>query len=191
MKNLKIPIIDLFAGPGGLGEGFSSVLNKNDRVFDIKLSIEKDEHAHKTLRLRSFYRQFKKEEVPELYYNYIKENKDNSFFIYLAHSLSHVPLFASNNFMGTSERGLYGDVIEEIDWSVGQILDKLKTLGIAENTFIFFTSDNGPWLVQGEEGGSAGLLREGKGSTWEGGMREPAIAWWPGRIISSSSCLAA
>ena len=104
------------------------------------------------------------------------------FFLYLAHSMPHVPLFASTAFDGTSSRGLYGDVIEEIDWSVGEVLETLREEGLAEDTLVIFTSDNGPWLIFDDHGGSAGLLREGKGSTWEGGMREPALAWWPGRI---------
>lgn len=112
----------------------------------------------------------------------IKENKDKSFFVYLAHSMPHVPLFASDDFVGTSRRGTYGDVIEEIDWSVGQVLQTLRDEGLAENTLVFFTSDNGPWLIFNEIGGSAGLLREGKGSTWEGGQREPTLAWWPSHI---------
>ncbi len=112
----------------------------------------------------------------------IKENKDQPFFLYLAHSLPHVPLFASKKFKDTSLRGLYGDVIEEIDWGVGQILKTLEDEGIAENTLVVFTSDNGPWLTFNEQGGSAGLLREGKGCTFEGGMREPTIFWWPGKI---------
>ncbi|MDF9797909.1 arylsulfatase A [Catalinimonas alkaloidigena] len=114
---------------------------------------------------------------------FITENKKAPFFLYLAHNLPHVPLFASEDFEGKSKRGLYGDVIEEIDWSVGEVLKTLKEEGIAENTVVVFTSDNGPWLVMGEEGGSAGLLRNGKGSTWEGGMREPGIFWCPGKIV--------
>jgi arylsulfatase A-like enzyme len=114
---------------------------------------------------------------------YIRAHKDDGpFFLYLAHSLPHVPLFRSSEFAGRSQRGLYGDVIEEIDWSVGHIADTLRTEGLAENTIVLFTSDNGPWLSQYEQAGSAGLLRAGKGTTWEGGMREPFIAWWPGRI---------
>jgi arylsulfatase A len=113
---------------------------------------------------------------------FIAANKNEPFFLYFAHTFPHVPLFASKDFKGKSPRGLYGDVVEEIDWSVGQILTELKKAGVAENTLVFFTSDNGPWLTQDGMGGSAGLLREGKGSTWEGGMREPAIAWWPGKI---------
>jgi arylsulfatase A-like enzyme len=93
-----------------------------------------------------------------------------------------VPLFASEKFRGKSPRGLYGDVVEEVDWSVGTILDTIRKLGLSENTLVFFTSDNGPWLIKELNGGSAGLLRDGKGSTWEGGMREPGLAWWPEHI---------
>jgi len=114
--------------------------------------------------------------------NFIKKNRDEPFFIYLAHNLPHIPLFASSDFLGKSKRGLYGDVIEEIDHGVGQILDVLKEEGLAENTIVVFTSDNGPWLSFDTHGGSAGLLYAGKGSTWEGGMREPCIFWGPGRI---------
>ena len=113
---------------------------------------------------------------------FIKRSKGKPFFLYFPHTFPHVPLFASKQFSGTSLRGLYGDVVEEIDWSVGQVLDTLRSEGLAENTLVLFTSDNGPWLIKGDHGGSAGLLREGKGSTWEGGMREPMIAWWPGKI---------
>ncbi len=117
---------------------------------------------------------------------FIREKKDGRFFLYLAHSMPHVPLFASKDFLGTSRRGLYGDVIEEIDWSVGQVLDTLRDEGLAEKTLVFFCSDNGPWLIFNDHGGSAGLLRDGKGSTWDGGMREPTIAWWPGKIRAGS-----
>ncbi len=113
---------------------------------------------------------------------FIRENKGRPFFLYFPHTFPHVPLFASGAFKGKSLRGLYGDVVEELDWSVGQILDTLRDEGLAGDTLVIFTSDNGPWLTQLEQGGSAGLLREGKGSTWEGGMREPAIAWWPGQV---------
>jgi len=106
----------------------------------------------------------------------------NPFFLYLAHPMPHVPLFVSDKFKGRSSRGLYGDVIMEIDWSCGRILEKLRSLGIAENTLVIYTSDNGPWLGYGIDGGSAGLLREGKGSVWEGGVRVPGIFHWPGRI---------
>ncbi|MEN6498278.1 MAG: sulfatase [Thermoguttaceae bacterium] len=112
----------------------------------------------------------------------IKANKDKPFFIYLAHNLPHVPLFASDAFHGRSSRGLYGDVVEEIDTGVSRILGTLAELGLDRRTLVVFTSDNGPWLTFNELGGSAGLLRDGKGSTWEGGMREPGIFWWPGTI---------
>jgi arylsulfatase A len=115
---------------------------------------------------------------------FIGANKRKPFFLYFPHTYPHTPLFASKKFKSTSPRGLYGDVVEELDWSVGQVLETLRKEKLAENTFVFFTSDNGPWLVRNQAGGCAGLLREGKGSTWEGGMREPAIAWWPGKIKS-------
>lgn len=114
--------------------------------------------------------------------SFIEEHRDEPFFLYLAHNLPHIPLFASEDFRGHSDGGLYGDVIEEIDHGVGQILDKLKELGIEEQTLVAFTSDNGPWLLFRTHGGSAGMLRAGKGMTWEGGMRVPAIFWWPGTI---------
>jgi arylsulfatase A-like enzyme len=114
--------------------------------------------------------------------SYIKKNKDKPFFVYLAHNLPHIPLFASKEFSGKSERGLYGDVVEEIDDGVGKIMATLKEEGLAENTIVIFTSDNGPWLPFKLNGGSAGLLRAGKGTTWEGGMREPTIFWSPGKI---------
>ena len=114
--------------------------------------------------------------------SFIKKNKDEKFFLYLPHSLPHVPLFRSKEFEGKSLRGLYGDVIEEIDWSVGEVLQTLRDLKLDDNTIVWFTSDNGPWLTFNDHGGTAGLLREGKGTTWDGGMREPSICWWPGTI---------
>jgi arylsulfatase A len=126
---------------------------------------------------------------------FVRAHRQRPFFLYLPYAFPHVPLYASAAFAGTSRRGLYGDVVQEIDWSVGRILDELETSGLARDTLVFFTSDNGPWLSQGENGGSAGLLRGGKGETWEGGVREPAIAWWPGAIragrVSAALCCAA
>ena len=113
---------------------------------------------------------------------FIAEHKQKPFFIYLAHSMPHVPLFASKDFKGKSERGLYGDVIEEIDWSVGEILKTLKKEGLDKNTVVIFTSDNGPWSIFNENGGSAGPLFGAKGTSYEGGQRVPAIFWGPGRI---------
>jgi arylsulfatase A-like enzyme len=117
---------------------------------------------------------------------YIREHKDQPFFLYLAHNMPHVPLFRSDEFAGTSRRGLYGDVVEELDKSVGAVLNAIRDAKLAERTLVIFTSDNGPWLTYDEQGGSAGLLRDGKGSTWEGGMREPTIAWWPGKVPAGS-----
>ena len=114
---------------------------------------------------------------------FIGANKDKPFFLYLPHTFPHTPLFASERFKGKSPRGIYGDVLAELDWNVGEVLKALKDNGVADNTLVFFTSDNGPWTLMGAEtGGSAGLLKDGKGSTWEGGMRVPGIAWWPGKI---------
>lgn len=112
------------------------------------------------------------------------------FFLYLPHTMPHVPIFASDRFAGHSPRGLYGDVVEELDNSVGEIVDALAELGLTERTLVIFTSDNGPWLTQGERGGSAGPLREGKGSTWEGGYRVPGIFWQPGKIRTGQTTTA-
>ncbi|MEW4571351.1 sulfatase [Tautonia sp. JC769] len=119
--------------------------------------------------------------------SFIERNRDQPFFLYVPHSMPHVPLFVSDKFEGKSEQGRYGDVIMEIDWSVGQILDTLRRLDLDENTLVVFTSDNGPWLSYGNHAGSAGPLREGKGTTFDGGQREPTIAWWPGRIPAGTS----
>ena len=113
---------------------------------------------------------------------FIEQNKDRPFFLYLAHNMPHVPLHVSDKFRGKTERGLYGDVIEEIDWSVGQVMDALKRTGLEDKTWVIFTSDNGPWLSYGDHAGSAYPLREGKGTCWEGGTREPCIMRWPGKI---------
>jgi arylsulfatase A-like enzyme len=111
---------------------------------------------------------------------FIRDNRKGPFFLYLAHSLPHIPLARSAEFKGHSAGGIYGDVVEELDWSTGRILDALNAAGIARNTLVVFTSDNGPWLPFGTHGGSAGPLRGGKGTTWEGGVRTPAIFFWPG-----------
>ena len=129
---------------------------------------------------------------------FIKANQSKPFFVYLPHTMPHTRLGASNKFKGKSPRGLYGDVIEEIDHSTGQILDALGELGLEKNTYVLFTSDNGPWLIknqgkidgtlEGDHGGSAGILRSGKVSTWEGGQRVPAVFWAPGRIRPNTTC---
>ena len=113
---------------------------------------------------------------------FIDKNAKNPFFLYVAHPQPHVPLFVSDKFKNKSQRGLYGDMIMEIDWSVGQILKALKKNKIENNTMVIFTSDNGPWLAYGTHAGSAKPLREGKGTAWEGGHREPCIIYYPDKI---------
>ncbi|RIV43136.1 sulfatase [Flagellimonas pelagia] len=121
-------------------------------------------------------------QITERSVDFIKRNKDKPFFLYVPHPQPHVPLFVSEKFKGKSERGLYGDVIMEIDWSVGQIMKALKDNGLEENTLVIFTSDNGPWLSYGNHAGSALPLREGKGTAWEGGQREPCIIKYPKKL---------
>jgi arylsulfatase A len=113
---------------------------------------------------------------------FVERNRAQPFFLYLAHAMPHVPLFVSDQHKDKSGQGLYGDVIEEIDWSVGQVLEAVRRAGLDDNTLVIFTSDNGPWLSYGNHGGSRGRLREGKGTAFEGGTRVPFVARWPGRI---------
>lgn len=120
--------------------------------------------------------------------DFIERKKDNPFFLYLAHPMPHVPLFVSDKFEGKSEQGLYGDVIMELDWSIGQIRAKLKELNLEENTLVIVTSDNGPWINYGNHAGSTGGLREGKGSSFEGGQRVPALMSWKGTIPEGTVC---
>ena len=119
---------------------------------------------------------------------FVEKNMDQPFFMYLPHSMAHVPLFVSDKFKGKSEQGLYGDVMMEIDWSVGQILSTLKRLGLDKKTLVIFSSDNGPWLSYGDHAGSAKPLREGKGTTFDGGQRESTIMRWPSRIPAGTVC---
>ena len=120
--------------------------------------------------------------------SFIEKNKDRPFFAYIPHSMVHVPLFVSKKFKGKSGVGLFGDVMMEVDWSVGQIMKVLKKHDLEKNTLFLFTSDNGPWLNYGDHAGSAAPLREGKGTMFEGGCREPTLAWWPGKIPANSIC---
>jgi arylsulfatase A-like enzyme len=146
-------------------EYWDVALMSNDRVIERPVD-------HRTLTKR-----YTDEAV-----RFIAESNDVPFFLYLAHSLPHIPLARSADFVGHSDAGIYGDVIEELDWSVGRVLDALRAAGVERNTLVLFTSDNGPWLPFRDHGGSAGGLKQGKGTTWEGGVRTPAIFWWPGTI---------
>ena len=119
---------------------------------------------------------------------FVTASKDKPFFLYFPHTAVHVPLHPGTEFDGKSSNGKYSDWVAEVDWSVGQLLKTLRDLKLDSNTLVLFTSDNGPWLTQGKNGGVAGPLRGGKGSSWEGGVREPSIAWWPGRIAAGSCC---
>ncbi len=121
-------------------------------------------------------------QITERSVDFINRNKENPFFLYVPHPQPHVPLFVSDKFKGKSKRGVYGDVIMEIDWSVGQIIEALKDNGLEENTIVIFTSDNGPWLSYGNHAGSAYPFREGKGTAWEGGQREPFIMKYPNKL---------
>jgi len=120
--------------------------------------------------------------------NFIERNKERPFFLYVPHNMPHVPLFVSQKFAGKSGHGLYGDVIQEIDWSVGEILRALKRNGLDDNTLVVFTSDNGPWLLYGNHSGNALPLREGKATTFDGGVRVPCVMRWPGKIPAGSEC---
>ncbi|HCE04996.1 MAG TPA: arylsulfatase [Verrucomicrobiales bacterium] len=119
---------------------------------------------------------------------FIEKNKDKPFFLYVPHPMVHVPLYVSDKFKGKSKAGLFGDVMMEVDWSVGQILETLRKHKLDKNTLVIFTSDNGPWLSYGDHAGSAGPLREGKGTMFDGGCRESALMWWPGTIPAGSEC---
>ena len=120
--------------------------------------------------------------------SFIEKNKGNPFFLYVPHSMVHVPLYVSDKFKGKSGAGLFGDVMMEVDWSVGRILDTLRKNKLDKNTLVIFTADNGPWLSYGEHAGSAAPLREGKGTMFDGGCRESTLMWWPGTIPADSVC---
>ena len=160
----------------GFERTYENIRNAPFDVFDIQLFRQKEsiEDVVKQDLLTSRYTQ---EAV-----KWINENGDEPFFLYVPHSMPHVPIYASNKFQGKSKAGLYGDVIEELDWSVGKIIKALEEKNIAEKTLVIFTSDNGPWITYYDLGGSPGHLRDGKLTAWEGGQRVPAIFWWPGKI---------
>jgi arylsulfatase A len=153
-------------------------LAEQERFQAYNVPLLRDERViERPADQRTISRRYTEEAVDQ-----IRRANGNPFFIYLAHSMPHIPLFRSEEFRDISLAGMYGDVIEEIDWSVGRILEVLREEGLAENTLVVFTSDNGPWHTFKTHGGSAGMLRGAKGGTFEGGMRVPAIFWWPGGI---------
>jgi len=165
-----------------LRQGFKRTYNniKNATSGDFPISLYRQREAIETPAHQPMLTQRYTEESVD----WIKKQteKDDPFFLFLGHTMPHVPIFRSPNFEGHSQAGLYGDVIEEIDWSVGQIAQTLETCGVAENTLLFFSSDNGPWLTYYDLGGTSGPWRDGKMTSWEGGFRVPGIFWWPGTI---------
>lgn len=166
---------------GGMKPGYREMANDPDWMPDIKYYnvplMENEKVVERPADQTTITRRYSERAV-----KYIKENKERPFFLYLAHNLPHIPLFASPDFKGTSKRGLYGDVLQEIDHGVGQILETIRAEGLDDNTIVVFSSDNGPWLVFRTHGGSAGPLRAGKGTTFEGGQRVPTIFWGPGHV---------
>ena len=165
-----------------LRQGFKRTYNniKNATSEDFPISLYRQHEAIET----PAYQPMLTKRYTEESVDWIKKRteEDDPFFLFLGHTMPHVPIFRSPNFEGHSQAGLYGDVIEEIDWSVGQIAKTLETCGVAENTLLFFSSDNGPWLTYYDLGGTSGPWRDGKITSWEGGFRVPAIFWWPGTI---------
>lgn len=161
-----------------LRQGFDyyyGILYSNDMYnADVFRNDERIEHPANQATLTKRY--------TEEAIGFIEKSKSQPFFLYVPFAMPHVPIFASEKFRGKSRRGLYGDTIEEIDWSVGQINSTLDRLGLSEKTLVIFTSDNGPWVSKNQDGGAPGLLRGAKGDTFEGGMRVPCIARWPGRL---------
>ena len=165
----------------GLWKSYSEAINDPDYEWDYKKYdvplMEGDQVVEQPANQNTITKRYTDKSI-----EFIRGNAHRPFFLYLAHSLPHIPLFASYGFRGRSKRGIYGDVIEEIDYGIGEIVRTLEELEIADNTLVIFTSDNGPWLSFKTHGGSAGPLRAGKGTTFEGGQRVPAIFWGPGIV---------
>lgn len=153
-----------------------AVQTENGRIFNVPI-MRNEEIVERPAVQETLTQRYTDEAL-----RFIRGSHDRPFFLYLAHTMPHVPLYASEGFVGKSERGLYGDTIEEIDWSTGRILETLRELGIDEKTLVVFTSDNGPWLQKKEDGGCALPLRGGKFSVYEGGFRVPCVMRWPGTI---------
>lgn len=153
-------------------------MNPKSEYFDVPLMQDK-EIIERPVDQTQLTKRYTEESL-----RFIEENQDKPFFLYLAHSMPHVPLFTSEKFNGVSKRGLFGDVIAEVDWSVGEIIKSLKEKGLDENTMVVFTSDNGPWMVLDHMGGTAGMLKGAKTTSYEGGVREPTIFWMP-KLVKS------
>ena len=175
---------DYFYGmPCGNDDDLKEGLDYESCMFNPKLEyfnaplMRNSETIEQPADLTTTTKRFTQEAI-----HFINQNKDKPFFLFMAHTAPHVPLFSSCEFRNKSLRGIYGDVVEELDWSVGEILATLKQNGLDKNTFVVFTSDNCPWTTFIDQGGSAGMLSGGKGGTYEGGMREPAIFRWPGKL---------
>jgi arylsulfatase A len=166
-------------GPGSVANDTQQANAENFAYYNVPL-LRNAEVIERPADQRTLTRRYTDEAK-----SFIRANRAKPFFLYLAHTMPHIPLFRSAEFKNRSKGGIYGDVIEELDASTGELRALLEELKIERNTLIIFTSDNGPWLQHGAHGGSAGPLRSGKGSTWEGGQRVPAIFCWPGRIKPS------
>jgi arylsulfatase len=158
-RKLRYPVLPLIEG--------------NEKVTEIQTLEDQD-----TLTTR----------YTERAVQFIDKNKDRPFFLYVPHTMVHTPLGVSEKFKGKSTQGKYGDVMMEVDWSVGEILNTLAKHGLENDTLVIFTSDNGPWLNFGKHAGSSGPFREGKGTSWEGGVRVPCIMRWPAQIPAGSEC---
>ncbi len=169
---------------------FFGTPTSNDRVANL---YRNEELIEPKSNMATLTRRYTDEAI-----GFMKKNRDKPFFVYLPHTMPHTRLDASKQFKGKSPRGLYGDVIEEIDFNVGRIIDAVNEMGLAEKTYVLFTSDNGPWLIKNkthadgrlrtDHGGSAGMLRSGKVSTFEGGVRVPTILWGPDRVPAGTTC---
>jgi uncharacterized sulfatase len=162
--------------PRDQGYQTAAYYDPRPEYWDVPL-FRNDSEIERPADHRTLTRRYTEEAV-----RFIDAHRGGPFFLYVAHNLPHIPLARSGAFAGKSDAALYGDVIEELDWSTGRILDALGSNDLARRTLVVFTSDNGPWLPFGTHAGSAGPLREGKGTTWEGGVRTPAIFWWPGTV---------
>lgn len=181
--------MDLFPTRQGF-DYFYGTPTSNDRIANL---YRNEELIEPTSNMATLTKRYTDEAIA-----FMKKNREQPFFVYIPHTMPHTRLDASKQFKGKSKRGLYGDVIEEIDFNVGRILDAVEEMGLAENTYVLFTSDNGPWLIKnkdhadghlpGDHGGSAGPLRSGKVSTFEGGVRVPTILWGPGRVPEDATC---